>query len=108
MTLSSGKYTTMPKTKLSAEQVRHVAKLANLPLSEKEVRQFEEQLSETVDYIDSLNELDTENVPPTSQVTGKVNELREDKITPSLSQDEALKNGPKIHHGFFVSKIVWE
>lgn len=99
----------MTKTKkLSIEVVKHVAKLANLPLTVAEEETLLKQLGETITYIDDLQEIDTKSVPPTSQVTGKTNELREDETTPSLSQADALKNGKDTHNGFFVSKITWE
>lgn len=88
--------------------IKHIAKLANLPLTADETIKFQEQLSEIVGYINDLNQIDTKNVPPTAQVTGKTNEFRQDEVTPSLSQEDALKNAPKSHNGFFVSKIKWE
>lgn len=86
--------------------VSHVAKLANLPLSEEEKKKFAKQLEETLSYIESLNEVDTENVEPTSQVTGLENVLREDEPTPSLSQKEVLKNTKTTHNGFFKVKAI--
>ena len=58
---------------LSEEQVRHIAKLAKLELSNEEVRKFAGQLTNVLEYIDVLNEVDTEGVEPTSQVTGLTN-----------------------------------
>lgn len=80
--------------------VSHVAKLANLPLSDEEKTRFEKQLSETLDYVKQLEEIDTKGVEPTSQVTGLENVTREDEPRPSLSQDEALKNAKSVHNGF--------
>ncbi len=94
--------------KLTKDQVKHVAKLANLPLTDEEVTKFEEQLSETLDYIDQLNEIDTTGVEPTSQVTGLENVLREDETKPSLSQDEALGNTKSKQNGFFKVKAILE
>lgn len=88
--------------------VKHVAKLANLPLAAEEEKRFAGQLAETIKFIDQLEKVDVKGVAPTSQVTGKTNQLRPDEITPSLSQEQALKNAPKTHNGFFVTKIVWE
>lgn len=81
--------------------VSHIAKLANLPLSDEEKKKFEVQLSETLDYVKQLEEIDTKGVEPTSQVTGLENVTREDEVTPSLSQEEALKNSKSTHNGFF-------
>lgn len=86
--------------------VNHVAKLANLPLKPKEEKKFEEQLSEALDYVKKLEEIDTENVEPTSQVTGLENVTREDEATPSLTQEEALSNTKSQHNGFFKVKAI--
>ncbi len=96
--------------------VSHVAKLANLPLSEEEKKKFEKQLSETLDYVNQLEEIDTKGVEPTSQVTGLENVTREDVVTPSLSQEEVLKNAPSTgsgqakstHNGFFKVPAILE
>lgn len=89
--------------------VSHIAKLANLTLTEEEKKKFEKQLEETLNYIEKLKEVDTENVEPTSQVTGLENITRDDTTRPSLSQEEALKNAKdKIHNGFFKVKAVIE
>lgn len=64
---------------LSADQVKHIAKLAKLTLSDTEVRIFGGQLSGILNYVDMLKEVDTEHVEPTSQVTGLVNVMQSDK-----------------------------
>ena len=81
--------------------IDHLAQLANLPLSTEEKKKFEKQLEETLDYVKQLEEIDTKNVEPTSQVTGLENVLREDEAAPSLSQEGALKNAKATHNGFF-------
>lgn len=86
--------------------VKHVAKLANLPLSEDEENKFENQLSETLKYIEGLNEVDTKNVNPTDHVTGQENVFRADTTSPSLSQNEALTNTKNKHNGMFKVKAV--
>lgn len=95
------------KQTLSIDDVKHIAKLANLNLTLAQEYSFLNQLSETINYINDLNELDTQDVVPTYQVTGKTNAWREDTITSSLSKDDALKNALKVHNGFFVAKILW-
>lgn len=82
------------KKNLTIEEIRHVANLANLTLSEDEVRKFSGQLSEVLDYIEKLKEVETKNVEPTSQITGLINLFREDEEKPSL----------KIKEGFFKTK----
>lgn len=94
--------------KLTTEQVKYVAKLGNLSLSSEEEDLYAEQLSEILDYIDQLNSVDTSNVEPTFNVTGKSSVWREDVAGESLSQEEALKNAPKARNGYFVTKGVFE
>lgn len=86
--------------------ISHVAKLANLTLSEEEKMKLEEQLEETVEYVNRLEEVDTKGVEPTSQVTGLENVTREDEIKPSLTQSEALQNAKSTHKGFFKVKRI--
>ena len=86
--------------------ISYVAKLANLPLSSEEKKKFEKQLEETIQYIDSLNEVDTKGIEPTSQVTGLENVTREDEVKPSLTQEEALSNAKSTHNGFFKVKGI--
>ena len=85
--------------------VKKVAKLANLPLTNEETNKFEKQLEETLSYIESLKEIDTDKMDPTNQVTGLENVLREDTAKPSLSQKDALQNA-KTHNGFFKVKGI--
>lgn len=94
-------------TSLSTATVKHVAQLANLSLTEEELKDFTRQLSETINYVNQLEEIDTTGIVPTPQVTGKSNGFRKDEITPGLTQEQALANAPKSHNGFFVAKISW-
>jgi aspartyl-tRNA(Asn)/glutamyl-tRNA(Gln) amidotransferase subunit C len=95
-------------SKLTKEQVKKIAQLANLELTEPEVEQFTAQLEEVIDYnVEKLNLVDTEKVEPLLNVSGQVNYLREDIPEPSLTQDEAIKNAKKTHNGFFeVDQIL--
>lgn len=86
--------------------VNHVAKLANLTLSDEEKTKFEKQLEETIEYIKGLDEVDTNDIDPTSQVTGLENVTREDEIKPSLTQEQALSNSKSTHNGFFKVKGI--
>jgi aspartyl-tRNA(Asn)/glutamyl-tRNA(Gln) amidotransferase subunit C len=88
--------------------IDHVAKLANLPITEAEKTKFQPQLEKIVEFIEKLSELDTENVEPTFQVTGKVNELRADEPRGLLSQAEVLQNAPQKEDDFIVTKGVFE
>lgn len=86
--------------------ISHVAKLANLFLSESEKDKLEKQLEETANYVAELDKVNTSNIEPTSQVTGLENVTREDAITPSLSQEDALKNAKSTYNGFFKVKGI--
>ena len=95
--------------KVSPEEVRHIAKLARLELSDTEVETFSSQLGDILDYMDKLNEVDTTNVEPLSHVHDQVNRLREDKAEPSLTREEALKNAPDTDGTFFkVPRVIKE
>jgi aspartyl-tRNA(Asn)/glutamyl-tRNA(Gln) amidotransferase subunit C len=94
--------------KLTTDQVKYVAKLANLPITSDEEELYAQQLSKILDYVDQLNSVDTSKVNPTFNVTGKESVWREDEVGESLSQEEALKNAPKAKNGFFVAKGVFE
>lgn len=78
--------------KLTKEQVEHVAKLARLELSAAEVKKFQMQLSGILDYVEQLNEVSTEGIESTAQVTGLINVTREDKIL--AKPDDLLKCSP--------------
>ena len=88
--------------KLTKKDVKHVADLSNLTLTDEEIKKFTPQLDKIIEFVATLSEVDTENVEPTSQTTGLTNILREDKVTSenSLAQDEALSNTDG-HNGYF-------
>lgn len=88
--------------------VKHVAKLANLPLEPKEEKKFEKQLSEILSYVEKLKEVDTKNVEITSQVTGLENVTRKDEAAPSLTQEETLSGTKSQHNGFFKVPAILE
>ncbi len=94
--------------KLTLNQVKHVAKLANLPLTDEEEEKYSEQLSKILDYIEQLNQVDILDVEPIFNVTGQNNVFREDTTTNCLSQEEALQNAPKEKDGMFETKGVFE
>ena len=75
---------------LTEDQVRHIAELARISLTNEEVKKFSKQLSGVLDYMDVLNEVDTKKVAETSQVTGLKNVMEEDAILPAQSGREEL------------------
>ena len=98
----------MAKSKLSKSEVEHIGRLANLKLTAAEIKKFASQLSETLDYINILDELKTKSVEPTSQVTGLENVIREDKTAPCLSQKEALSGAADKENNLFKTKAVFQ
>jgi aspartyl-tRNA(Asn)/glutamyl-tRNA(Gln) amidotransferase subunit C len=88
--------------------IEHVAKLANLPLDKRHMEILGEQLTETLLYIDRLNEIRTEKVEPTSQVTGLTNIIRDDTVSDSLPQEAALENAPETYNGYIVVDAIFE
>lgn len=87
--------------------VSHVAKLANLPLKPEEKEKFEKQLSEILTYVEKLKKVDTKDVESTSQVTGLENITSEDKVRPSLSEEEALSSTKSQQNGLFKVKAIF-
>ena len=96
--------------KISEEQVRYVADLANLSLSDAEVHQFRADLNEILDHVERLNEIDTTDVEPMAQVlceAGDTDTWREDRERPSLGTQAALANAPQAGDGYFkVPKVI--
>ena len=77
-------------TQLTAAQVRHIAKLARLRLSDDETAKMAEELTSILKYVDMLSEVDTKNVKPTAQVTGLNNVFRKDAIRTDAADSDAL------------------
>ncbi len=77
---------------LTTDQVRHIAKLARLQLTEEEVQRFTTELTSIFNTIDVLQKVDTKGVEPTAQVTGLHNMFREDTVKPSMAAPEDLLN----------------
>lgn len=93
---------------LTTDEVRHVAELAKLRLTEAEIAQYTEQLSAILDYAEMLQQVDTSHVPPTPYVLPLFNVMRDDVPTPGLSNTEALANAPDQANGFFRVRAVFE
>jgi aspartyl-tRNA(Asn)/glutamyl-tRNA(Gln) amidotransferase subunit C len=93
---------------LSREEVLHIARLAKLGLTDAEVNRISEELSHILKSFVALQQVDTEGVLPTAQPNPLKNILKEDKIKPSLTQDEVLVNAPNRENEFFRVKAVLE
>ena len=92
---------------ISDETIEYVGILAKLELSEEEKEQAKKDMGSMLDYIDKLNELDTEGVEPMSHVFPVHNVFREDVVTNGDERDNILKNAPESKDGSFkVPKTV--
>jgi len=93
--------------KIDQSQVRKVARLSRLDLTEAEVEEFTGQLSAILDYVEKMNELDTENVEPLAHCLPVSNVFREDSVKESLGTEQTLANAPQRDGEFFkVPKIL--
>lgn len=93
--------------KISKEEVLHVAHLARLELDPAAIDKMAEQIGTILGYIDSLNQVDTEGVPPTSHAIALTNALREDAPHEHLAPEKALANAPEAEEGaFIVPKVI--
>lgn len=98
----------MVKTGLTKEEIIHLAKLASLTLTEEEQRIYQKQLTETLEYIKNLNELDTIGVPPTNHIVNLTNIYFKDgeKNRRPLKITEALQNATHKKNNYFVVKRI--
>jgi len=93
--------------KLDKSQVRKVARLSRLELTEAEVEEFTGQLSAILDYVEKMNELDTENIEPLAHCLPISNVFRPDRVEESLGTEKVLVNAPQRDGNFFkVPKIL--
>lgn len=92
---------------VSEKEVRYVADLARLQLSEDEVHSLAKDMNDILGYMDLLNELDTSDVEPLEHVIELNSRLREDVAKTPLSHDDALKNAPDADSDYFrVPKVI--
>jgi aspartyl-tRNA(Asn)/glutamyl-tRNA(Gln) amidotransferase subunit C len=93
---------------LTTKEVEHVAQLARLRLAPEEIETMRVQLSNILDYIDMLKEVDVTAVPPTAQVTDLLNIMRADEVRPSLPSEDVLANAPDQQDGMFRVKAIFD
>lgn len=93
--------------KITKDEVLYVADLARLNLDEASIDKFAGQIGTILDYVDKLNEVDTEGIRPTSHAISLTNAFREDEPKEHLERDQALANAPQKEDGaFVVPKII--
>ena len=93
--------------KITKDEVLYVADLARLDLDEASIDRFAGQIDTILDYVDKLNEVDTEGIRPTSHAISLTNAFREDEPEEHLDRGQALANAPEKEDGsFIVPKVV--
>ncbi len=91
---------------ISTDDVKHVAKLARLELTEEEIDKYSKQLGEILKYVEQMNEVDTTNVEPMPHPIPIYNVMREDEVKYEQTKEEMMANAPFEEDGFFrVPKI---
>ncbi|MCZ0702893.1 aspartyl-tRNA(Asn)/glutamyl-tRNA(Gln) amidotransferase subunit C [Natronobacillus azotifigens] len=93
---------------ISKDQVRHVAHLARLAITEEEVETMTQQLGDIIHYAELLNDLDTNNVEPTTHVLDLKNVMRKDEPRKWIEKEDALKNAPDHKNGQFRVPSILE
>lgn len=93
--------------KISRAEVEHVAHLARLHLTEEELQKMTEQLDTILSYVEKLEELNTEGLPPTTHALAVSNAFRQDEVRASLSQQESLACSPQHTEELFqVPRVI--
>ena len=93
---------------LTPDEVRHIALLARLGISDEDVERFSGQLSSILDYFEELKQVDTDGVPPTAYALDLHNVLRPDETMPCTDHDDVLANAPVHENGYFRVRAVLE
>jgi aspartyl-tRNA(Asn)/glutamyl-tRNA(Gln) amidotransferase subunit C len=92
---------------VSPEQVRHIANLARIAMSEEEIERLVPEINNILGWVEQLGEVDTDGVEPLTAVIEQKLRLRDDKVTDGDCRDEVLSNAPDAEHGFFaVPKVI--
>ena len=92
---------------VSSEQVRHIANLARIAMSEEELERLVPELNNILGWVEQLGEVNTDGVEPLTAVIEQKLRLRDDEVTAGNIRDEILENAPDAEHGFFaVPKVI--
>jgi aspartyl-tRNA(Asn)/glutamyl-tRNA(Gln) amidotransferase subunit C len=93
--------------KIDIDTIDQIAHLARLEVREEDKQGLLDDMNNILNFMDKLNEVDTEGVDPLVYMTEEVNVLREDKVVKSISREEALQNAPEHDGEFFhVAKVI--
>jgi aspartyl-tRNA(Asn)/glutamyl-tRNA(Gln) amidotransferase subunit C len=92
---------------VSPEQVRHIAKLARIAMSDAELERLVPELNAIIGWVEQLAEVNTDGVEPLTAVIEQKLRLRYDQVTDGNIRDDVLANAPEAQHGFFaVPKVI--
>ena len=92
---------------VNPEQVRHIAKLARIAMSDGEIEALVPELNNILGWVDQLSQVNTDGVEPLTAVIANTLRLREDVVTDGNVRDAVLANAPNAEHGFFaVPKVI--
>ena len=94
--------------KINENQITKTARLARLELSDSEREEFSKQLSEIIEYVEKINELDTSDVKPADHIVELSNVLRDDTVVRSIDREDISRNAPDFKEGFFVVPRIIE
>lgn len=94
--------------RVSMEEVEKIASLSMLYVSDADKKMLQESLDRILEHAEKLNELDTENVVPTTYILKQQNVFREDEASPAMNRDELLCNAPEQEDGYFIVPQVVE
>jgi aspartyl-tRNA(Asn)/glutamyl-tRNA(Gln) amidotransferase subunit C len=93
---------------LSTNDVRHIARLARIAVSDDEVERYAAQLTTILDHFDALAQANVGELEPTAHPLPLANVMREDEVRPPLPQAEVLANAPEAEDGYFRVRAVLE
>ena len=92
---------------VTADTVRHVAKLARIAMTDAEIAELVPELNNILGWVDQLAEVDTDGVEPLTAVIDQKLRLRDDVVNDGNVRDKVLANAPDAQHGFFaVPKVI--
>ena len=92
---------------ISEDEIRHIAKLANLNLTEEEIKRYTKDLTDILEMANLVNDVNTDNVDETIGTNGLYNIFRKDEIKQNNNRDELLSNAPSQDEGMFrIPKVI--
>jgi aspartyl-tRNA(Asn)/glutamyl-tRNA(Gln) amidotransferase subunit C len=96
----------MNASKILKDEVRHLANLVKIKLTEEEIEKYQTQFTSILEYIDQLNEVDTKNIEPFEWMFSQKNPLRPDQVRKGLTREKALENSKNKSGKFFAVPTV--